>query len=93
MGGDLQNVRFKTITYGQGAYAAMPMWAGFMKSAFKDDQWKYLEKEVFQISDSTRNRLMCDDFLEEKPSKFEPIKKLKKKKFFKRLFKRRRKDD
>ncbi len=57
VGGDLQNVRFQSITYGQGAYAAMPMWAGFMKSTFKDDQWKYLQKEVFQISDSTRNQL------------------------------------
>ena len=91
VGGDLQNVRFKSITYGQGAYAAMPIWSGFMKSAFRDDQWKYLQNEVFQISDSTRNQLMCEDFMEKKPSHFEPIKKLKEKKFFKRLFRKRRK--
>jgi penicillin-binding protein 1A len=92
VGGDLQNVRFKSITYGQGAYAAMPMWAGFMKSTFKDDRWKYLQKEIFQISDSTRNQLICEDFLEKKPSQFKPIQKLKEKKFFKRLFRKRRKD-
>ncbi len=91
VGGDLQNVRFKSITYGQGAYAAMPMWAGFMNSAFRDNQWKYLQKEVFQISDSARKQLMCDDFLEKKPFQFEPIKKLKEKKFFKNLFRRKKK--
>jgi penicillin-binding protein 1A len=91
VGGDLQNVRFKSITYGQGAYAAMPIWAAFIKSAFRDDQWKYLQKEDFQISDSTRNQLMCDDFVEKKPSQFKPIKMLKEKKLFKRLFKKRRK--
>jgi len=90
VGGDLQNVRFKSITYGQGAYAAMPIWAGFMKRAFRDDQWKYLQKEVFQISDSTHKQMICDDFMEKKPSQFMPIKKLKEKKLFKRLFKRRR---
>jgi penicillin-binding protein 1A len=91
VGGDLQNVRFKSIRYGQGAYAAMPMWAGFMKSTFKDDQWKYLQKEIFQISNSTRKQLMCDDFLEKKPSQFKPIQKLKEKRFFKRLFRRKNK--
>lgn len=91
VGGDLQNVRFKSITYGQGAYAAMPMWSGFMKSAFRDSYWNYLQRAVFQISDSARSQLMCEDFLEKKPSQFKPIKKLKERKLFKRLFKKRRK--
>ena len=93
VGGDLQNVRFKSIQYGQGAYAAMPMWAGFMQRAFQDDHWKYLEKERFQISDSIRNLLVCEDFREKKPVQFQPIKKFKEKRLFKRLFRRKNKKE
>ncbi len=90
VGGDLQNVRFKSIKYGQGAYSAMPMWSGFMKSAFRDEQWKYLQKEVFQISNSIRTQLMCEDFREKKPFQFKPFKKLKEKGLFKKLFRRKK---
>ncbi len=88
VGGDLQNVRFTTMQYGQGAYAAMPIWAGFMKSAFLDDHWKMLQEEHFEISTATQEQLLCDDFLEKKPREFHPIETLKKKRIFRRLFRR-----
>jgi len=88
VGGDLQNVRFKTMQYGQGAYAAMPIWAGFMKRAFRDDHWRMLQEESFKISSATQEQLLCDDFLEKKPRKFHPIETLKKKRFFRRLFRK-----
>ncbi len=91
VGGDLQNVRFQTIQYGQGAFSAMPIWAGFMMSAFQDDHWSMLRNDTFMISTSTKEQLQCDDFREKKPFQFKPFQKLKEKKPFRNLFKRRRK--
>ena len=90
VGGDLQNVRFQNMRYGQGAYTAMPIWAGFMKSTFKDEYWSMLRNDTFQISTSTQDLLLCDDFTDKKPRQFRPIKNLKEKKIFKRLFRRKK---
>ena len=90
VGGDLQNIRFQNMQYGQGAYSAMPIWAGFMKSAFQDDYWKMLQDDTFEISTTTQNQLMCDDFREKKPFQFKPFESLKEKKFFKKLFRRKK---
>jgi len=89
VGGDLQNVRFQNMRYGQGAYTAMPIWAGFMKSTFKDEYWAKLRKDTFQITTNTQDLLLCDDFTDKKPRQFRPIKNLREKKIFKRLFKRK----
>ncbi len=91
VGGDLQNIRFKNMGYGQGAYTAMPIWAGFMKSTFQDTHWSKLKNDTFEISTSTKELLMCDDFSEKKPRQFKPIKRLKEKKIFKNLFRRKKK--
>ncbi|MEN8203963.1 MAG: transglycosylase domain-containing protein [Bacteroidota bacterium] len=93
VGGDLQNVRFRNIQYGQGAYAAMPIWANFMKSAFGDDHWKILQDETFMIPEATHEQLSCDDFRERKLFEIPSIKKLKRRKPFRNLFKRKRKKD
>ena len=90
VGGDLQNVRFKNMAYGQGAATAMPIWAGFMKSTFQDEHWGMLRTDTFTIDVSLREHLQCDDFLDKKPRQFRPIQRLKEKKIFKNLFKRRR---
>ena len=91
VGGDLQNIRLKNMGYGQGAYTAMPIWAGFMKSTFQDAHWSKLKNDTFEISTSIKELLMCDDFSEKKPRQFRPIKKLKEKKIFKNLFRRKKK--
>ena len=91
VGGDLQNVRFQTIQYGQGAFSAMPIWASFMKSAFGDDHWSMLQGDTFRISTATKEKLLCDDFREKKPFQFKPFQKLKEKKPCRNLFKRKRK--
>ncbi|MFO7670005.1 MAG: transglycosylase domain-containing protein [Bacteroidales bacterium] len=90
VGGDLQNIRFKNMQYGQGAYTAMPIWAGFMKSAFQDEHWNILKQERFEISSTIREQLQCDDFRMKKPVQFHPVKTLKEKKLFRRLFRRER---
>ena len=91
VGGDLQTVRFQTMQYGQGAYSAMPIWSGFMKRAFQDDHWRFLQDEVFDISTAAQNQLMCDDFREQRPFQFKPFRALKERKFLKNLFRRKRK--
>lgn len=90
VGGDLQNLRFRSLEYGQGAYMAMPIWSNFMNSTFSDDFWDYLQHEEFQISESTKSMLTCDDFRERKPFQFRPFKKLKEKSLLKKLFKRKK---
>lgn len=91
VGGDLQNIRFQNMSYGQGAHTAMPIWADYMKRAFRDDHWSKLEEETFEISSTIRDQLICDDFQDKKPRHFKPIKRLKEKRIFKRLFRREKK--
>ena len=91
VGGDLQNIRFQNMSYGQGAHTAMPIWADYMKRAFRDDHWSKLEEETFEISSTIRDQLICDDFQDKKPRNFKPIKRLKEKRLFKRLFRRDKK--
>jgi len=90
VGGDLQNVRFQTIQYGQGAYSAMPIWAGFMKRAYMDDHWSMLQRDTFEISSAVRDQLVCDDFREKKPFQFKPFQKLREKKPLRNFFKRKK---
>ncbi len=91
VGGDLQNVRFQTIQYGQGAFSAMPIWAGFMEKTFQDNQWSRLQNDTFAISSSIKDQLLCDDFSEKKPRQFKPFQKLKEKKPLRNLFRRKKK--
>jgi penicillin-binding protein 1A len=91
VGGDLQNVRFRNMAYGQGAYSAMPVWAAFMNSTFGDENFRHLQDSKFEISESTKRKLDCEEYREKKPFEFKPIKKLKEKALFKRLFKRKKK--
>ena len=90
VGGDLQNLHFRSLEYGQGSFMAMPIWSNFMKSAFSDDTWNYLQDEEFEISESIKSMLACDDFRERKPFQFRPFKKLKEKSLLKKLFKRKK---
>jgi penicillin-binding protein 1A len=91
VGGDLQNLRFRSMQYGQGSFMAMPIWSNFMEKTFSDDHWAYLQNEEFEISESTKRMLACDDFRERKPFRFRPFKKLKEKSLLKRLFRRKNK--
>ena len=90
VGGDLQNLRFREMGYGQGAFSAMPLWAGFMKKTLSDYRGGYMEDEVFDISDHTKDLLSCDDYRENKPFRFEPFRWLKEESFLKRLFKKKK---
>jgi penicillin-binding protein 1A len=90
VGGDIQNIRFREMSYGQGAFAAMPVWAEFIKHTYADKSWEYLQYSDFNISDNTRRLMECDDYRETKPFGYDLLKELTKKPFFRRLFRRRR---
>lgn len=90
VGGDIQNIRFREMRYGQGAVSAMPIFAGFTRQTYNDEWWGFLQNELFDISDSTMNMLDCDDFRETLPFGYEFMKELKRKPLFQRLFKRGR---
>jgi penicillin-binding protein 1A len=44
-----RSARFKSITYGQGATAALPVWAYFMKLCYADENLK-VSKRIRQTS-------------------------------------------
>jgi penicillin-binding protein 1A len=90
VGGDLQNIHFQTMQYGQGAYTAMPIWAGFMKRVFQDETWGHIRNDTFEIPQEVQRQLDCDDFRERKPLLFRPFQELKEKKPFRNLFRRKR---
>lgn len=89
VGGDLQHIRFRSMGHGQGAFSAMPIWAGFMNRAMNDRHWSYLKNEQFDTGESAAEILDCDDFREKEPFLFRPLEELRELKFFQRLFRRK----
>ena len=65
VGGDNPTVRFRTITYGQGGYAALPIYGKFFKKMYKHPTYKYLKGASFNIPEFTYSQLECEDFREE----------------------------
>lgn len=47
VGGENRDIHFDTMTYGQGASMAMPIWAYFMKKVYRDKSLGYTQKEEF----------------------------------------------
>ena len=64
VGAEYPAIHFKNSRYGQGAYTALPIWAGFFKRLYEDDHFKSLEKSRFSIPDSVNSLLQCEDYLE-----------------------------
>jgi len=55
VGGDNRYVHFDSMDYGQGARAAMPVYANFMQKVLADKQLGYSEKETFDIPEQYIN--------------------------------------
>lgn len=47
VGAEDRDIHFDTLTYGQGAYTALPIWGIYMSKIFKDGSLPYDEKEKF----------------------------------------------
>ncbi|MBN1116623.1 MAG: transglycosylase domain-containing protein [Bacteroidales bacterium] len=94
VGGDNPAVRFRTSTYGQGAYAALPIFANFFQKLYKHPVYKYLSNASFQIPEHTYRQLDCVDFREEEMDIFEEFFKIREDDigdFIKRIFSRKKK--
>ncbi len=65
VGGDNPVVRFRSITYGQGSYMALPIFARYMQSVYSDPVFGGIRESSFHHTEGTMNSLNCDDFREE----------------------------
>lgn len=52
VGGEDPSIRFTSMTYGQGAAAALPIWAQYMKQIYADESLGYSQTEEFSISET-----------------------------------------
>jgi len=59
VGGEDRSIHFPTITMGQGAVMAMPIWALYMKKNYADDSLK-ISKEDFVRPENLSIRVDCD---------------------------------
>jgi penicillin-binding protein 1A len=53
-----RSARFKGLTYGQGATAALPVWAYFMKKCYEDENLK-VSKEPFDRPSNLSIKVDC----------------------------------
>jgi penicillin-binding protein 1A len=64
VGGDLPRIRFRYGGYGQGAYAALPIWARYMQKIYRDPLYRYSKQLSFEIPDHVLEDLDCEDYRE-----------------------------
>ncbi|MFN2261631.1 MAG: penicillin-binding protein 1A [Psychroflexus sp.] len=60
VGGEDRSVRFPTITYGQGATMALPIWGMYMKDVYADEELE-ISKEEFKKPEEVSIQIECDD--------------------------------
>ncbi len=65
VGGDNPLVRFRSMGYGQGAYTALPIWAGFMRKIYSDPLYKLSKNANFDISGDIIEEFNCPDYRDE----------------------------
>ncbi len=67
VGSDDPNIHFRTITHGQGAAMALPIWAVFMQKVNEDDQFNDIEAARFPIASAQiMKSLDCVDYKEQR---------------------------
>ena len=64
VGGELPRIRFRYGGYGQGATAALPIWARYMQRIYRDPLYRHSKQLSFEIPDYVAEELDCDDYLE-----------------------------
>ena len=53
VGGEERDIHFNSMTYGQGASSALPIWAYYMTKVYRDKSLGYLQTETFDIRKDT----------------------------------------
>lgn len=49
IGGENRDIHFDSMSYGQGASMALPIWAKYMKKVYNDKSLRYKQNEIFKI--------------------------------------------
>jgi len=62
VGGDNPLIRFRSLGYGQGAYTALPVWAGFMRKIYSNPLYKLSKNAYFDISGDVIEQFNCPDY-------------------------------
>ena len=63
VGGEDRRVHFKTLSRGQGARTAMPIWANYMNALSKEPTYRYITKADFPpINPIVAEQMSCDQF-------------------------------
>ncbi len=65
VGGDNPAIRFRSITYGQGAYMALPIFARFLQKFYQHPVYQVAQNSSFHIPPETMATLNCPDFKEQ----------------------------
>jgi len=67
VGSDDPNIHFRTITYGQGAAMALPIWGLFMEQVNKDQEFKDVKNAKFKPLSYPLDALLdCEDYKEKR---------------------------
>lgn len=61
VGGEDRSVHFPTITYGQGATMALPIWGMFMKDVYADESLE-VSSGAFPIPENLSIEINCDEY-------------------------------
>lgn len=64
VGGDNPVVRFRSLTYGQGGFMALPIAGRFLNKLYNDPRYNYLQHAQFAIPDSIYGLFNCQDYNE-----------------------------
>lgn len=69
VGGEERDIHFDTMTYGQGASLALPIWAKYMKKVFDDPSLGYSQQERFKLPEGfdpcAGSETSMDDIIED----------------------------
>ncbi|MFO7658213.1 MAG: transglycosylase domain-containing protein [Bacteroidales bacterium] len=73
VGGDNPCIRFRSMAYGQGSHAAMPIWAMFMNKIYTDPLYRFSKQSRFNIPENIQSELNCADFKEQQYDSFREL--------------------
>ncbi len=72
VGADDRRVRFRSLSLGQGARTALPIWAKFMQQVVRDPNYRDMAKRSFSPSEMALRQLDCPSYREHKGLEFAP---------------------
>jgi penicillin-binding protein 1A len=72
VGGEVRSIHFKSITQGQGANMALPIWALYMKKVYDDPELDIMYDAKFDKPKRFNVKMECDGVKDKKPDRNYP---------------------